>query len=502
VAPPRFRGMLREPGVSGRAPWIPPMPRTSLAATLAVLAVLPISAAAAPQKTVSVDLVAEIGDVPEGGDGTAITALNYPTIGADGSVGFTGSLASQDVFVWRGEGILWLNSDAPKGTVLTGGESTMGLSSTGGFIYSPAANGEDAVWTQAGLLLRETDPIPGTISTFSTFNSRPSMTAAGLAFWVSGLGTMPTGPTYGRAFMRCDDPSQPANATILLASDQVVSDGTTDYLLGPVGIGFAYSVSEGAKHINLIVKVDGVPTSTDDFLWVDGELLEREGNPIVPGSLEKWGAFRGVGINDDANRCFFGPLVGGSADSNEYLAYNGVIIVREGETLDGVDLPPGSAIRWAAINDGEQIVHVWEGAGSPPANGAMFVTLIEEGQPQSRALLRIGDLLDLDGDAQGDATLVDFNAGATIGPGFGLSDEPWTFLSVKFAAGGLVREGIIRVSLPGEDSPADLNGDGVVNGADLAILLGAWGGRGIADINGDGIVNGADLSILLGAWSA
>ena len=49
--------------------------------------------------------------------------------------------------------------------------------------------------------------------------------------------------------------------------------------------------------------------------------------------------------------------------------------------------------------------------------------------------------------------------------------------------------------------PGDLNGDGIVNGADLAILLGSWGDGGVpADLNGDGIVNGADLSILLGEW--
>ena len=49
--------------------------------------------------------------------------------------------------------------------------------------------------------------------------------------------------------------------------------------------------------------------------------------------------------------------------------------------------------------------------------------------------------------------------------------------------------------------PADLNCDGVVNGADLGILLGDWGQEGVpGDITGDGPVNGADLGILLGAW--
>ena len=46
----------------------------------------------------------------------------------------------------------------------------------------------------------------------------------------------------------------------------------------------------------------------------------------------------------------------------------------------------------------------------------------------------------------------------------------------------------------------DLNGDGVVNGADLGLLLGAWDSAGPGDLNGDGTVNGADLGLLLGAW--
>jgi len=51
-------------------------------------------------------------------------------------------------------------------------------------------------------------------------------------------------------------------------------------------------------------------------------------------------------------------------------------------------------------------------------------------------------------------------------------------------------------------APTDLNGDGVVDGADLGLLLGAWGQEGptLADLNGDGVVDGADLGTLLGGW--
>ena len=49
--------------------------------------------------------------------------------------------------------------------------------------------------------------------------------------------------------------------------------------------------------------------------------------------------------------------------------------------------------------------------------------------------------------------------------------------------------------------PADFNGDGVVNGADLAAILGAWGtSNPTFDITGDGVVGGADLSAVLAAW--
>ena len=52
----------------------------------------------------------------------------------------------------------------------------------------------------------------------------------------------------------------------------------------------------------------------------------------------------------------------------------------------------------------------------------------------------------------------------------------------------------------------DLNGDGVVDGADLGLMLANWGpvtsdaGSRAADLNGDGMVDGADLGVLLSRW--
>lgn len=51
------------------------------------------------------------------------------------------------------------------------------------------------------------------------------------------------------------------------------------------------------------------------------------------------------------------------------------------------------------------------------------------------------------------------------------------------------------------DCAGDVNDDGVVNGADIALVLGAWAtSDNLADLNFDGIVNGQDIAVVLGGW--
>jgi hypothetical protein len=61
------------------------------------------------------------------------------------------------------------------------------------------------------------------------------------------------------------------------------------------------------------------------------------------------------------------------------------------------------------------------------------------------------------------------------------------------------------ISLPPDQPSSDLNGDGVVDGADLLTMLSQWGDCAdsilcTADLNCDGSVDGADLLILLSNW--
>ena len=68
----------------------------------------------------------------------------------------------------------------------------------------------------------------------------------------------------------------------------------------------------------------------------------------------------------------------------------------------------------------------------------------------------------------------------------------------------VARESFVPATRACEASPcpADFDGNGLVNGADLVFVLGNWGTCDgcIEDINGDGRVDGADLVYVLGTW--
>lgn len=104
------------------------------------------------------------------------------------------------------------------------------------------------------------------------------------------------------------------------------------------------------------------------------------------------------------------------------------------------------------------------------------------------------------------------NANAWVFKSFKISDyvTPTATMKVRWQAsdlgsGSVVEAGVDDFAITGYDctaaNPADLNGDGTVDAADLSLLLGAWGTSGpTGDINNDGTVDAADLSLLLGAW--
>jgi hypothetical protein len=121
-------------------------------------------------------------------------------------------------------------------------------------------------------------------------------------------------------------------------------------------------------------------------------------------------------------------------------------------------------------------------SGQPrPVGQVVLVELPASGRAATEPMLvLVGDV-----DADGDGDLVTIS-GPTAADGTAGVNSSLTAL----------RNSLLSVNA------CDLDGDGAVAGADLGLLLAAWGGgAGPADINGDGVVDGADLGILLACWT-
>jgi len=108
-------------------------------------------------------------------------------------------------------------------------------------------------------------------------------------------------------------------------------------------------------------------------------------------------------------------------------------------------------------------------------------------------------------DANGDpipSTQRVFVSGLTNAEGAAIDPITGDFFFSTFGGGNRV----VRVSgfLTTTACTGDLNGDGVVDGADLGILLLNWGqtdgGPAAGDLNGDCVIDGADIGALLNQW--
>ena len=178
-------------------------------------------------------------------------------------------------------------------------------------------------------------------------------------------------------------------------------------------------------------------------------------------------------------------------------------------TVTGDPLYPGFTATQCAFTVGTQVISKAKFIKFIPAASGLitFQTCSDAagGATDSRlaAMTVCGDATtiigcDDDGCVPGSQTVftskLQFNctAGTTYYVAVGGFNDGWTGSNVE----------IIPPTAPA--CPADLNNDGQVNGADLGLLLGAWGPCAgcAADLNADGQVNGADLGLLLGAWGA
>ena len=378
-------------------------------------------------------LVVQAGQTPPGAP-APVSAIGPPFVNGTGQVGLTGSLDDGDRFVWYGDGIRWRNRS---GSGLSGAETWMGTSDGGGFIYSPAVNGRDAVYTHGGALLVEGARAPGRPGGAAiTFNSRPSMLPGGRVYWVAGINETGGTSTQRRVLYTSADATPAAIEPLLAGGDRV--DGL---VIADQGVLFDYRFSDdGAHHIHELDLI--APSTSDGALMVNGHIVAREGFR-VPNRRDSWSTFDLLDINNAGNYVFSGDTSGDTA-KDEFVAYNGAVAVQEGQTVAGVTLEPGATASALHINNLGQVVMMWD-VGDVET---VFLSCEAGSIAQTaRIVLTTGRGLDFDGDGTTDAVVTDFNATSGT-PHEAFSDDGRLYLEVDLDHGdGDTVEAIIELQL-------------------------------------------------------
>jgi cysteine-rich repeat protein len=404
----------------------------------ASLAVGFFGSGAAMAQPVSVELIVKGGDQPTGAP-DVVTAVSAPFTNGLGQVGFFGA-AGGTHFVWVDTGIVWLGTDETTLVLsLTGTFFTMGLSDAAGFAYGPLVDGDESVWTDAGLLFRQGDAAP-TYPMGSTLISveLPRMLPNGDVWFAGDVDTDLNNISNAEVIYAVPGALASAAVPVLKTGDVV---GT--FPLATAGIyDFIWDVSRNGMHS--IAGVNMVTTTTigDQALVVDGAIVMQEG--MSTGGMDNWTAeFQVVSINDAGNHLVAG-LTNAAITDDGYLAYNGTIVVRELDTLGPVTVDGVASA--ASLNNSGQAVFIMPDTAFEDI--LWSVCDASDIVNTARPVLQEGDELDFDGDAMTDATLIEFNADdAASGPDLSLGEDGWLFVEADIDDGTSVQQSILRVSV-------------------------------------------------------
>jgi hypothetical protein len=373
---------------------------------------------------------------------STVSTLNAPFTDGNGRVGFVGSLADNQRFVWWNTGPVFYSNDALP-DVLTGSEGTMGVTNAGGFIYSPSVNGNDAVYTHGGVLQQRGDALPGLPGLYSSFNSRPTMLPNGTAYWITGsTPTQGSTTSTNRHLYKATDAANPATRVRVLGGGDVIEGKA----IATTASNFDYWISDNDAHHIHILDMNTGSSLNNLHMYVDGGFVAQEGQPTGDG--DNWSGFDAPSVNDAGNYVFAGDTSGPTA-SDAFLAYDAIIRIREGDTIDGVTLASGAAVRAASIANDEKVAFIWGWGTGGTLQEHLF---LGDGANLAAAvkLLSINDEIDVNGDTIGDFRITDFNASGVIGPGLDFAGGSRVYVDVDMipVGGGTEIQAIISVPEP------------------------------------------------------
>ena len=394
-----------------------------VSAIACITLVAPLSAVSVAQ--VATSLINEGDPLPAAGAGHVVGSISNTAVNGVG--GYAATLSSSDGSTTLSHA--WGNPTGGAGTIIRteavvgiydqqSWETFFGMDDLGQIAYSPSctdtvtgATGLDCVFVDATPLAVEDLPIPSLPGKLFRFASRPGITNNGLAYWVSGIDDAATGSNEGNGLFMA--------AGVLLKTGDVIAG-----LPAPLDASAAdFDVRFSAQGGHYILGADTTATSTADFFMLldgapiaSGAGLMGEGQPVpaaaggLPG--ENWASFDFLGVNENGDY-----LVTGDTDAvtttDEFVSFNGNILFREGDVLDGETLT--GSIEGAYLNEGGDIAFIWDIVD--PIGGGSFEALYLN----DNLLLKQGDAVDLfgqDGVIEPNSILVNFTGitALTMGP--------------------------------------------------------------------------------------
>ena len=297
----------------------------------------------------------------------------------------------------------------------------------------------------------------------------------------------------------------PTSAPITFAARPLMNDGTIVFRSNLGGAGATAGVNDVATFAikngtctMWMRKGDSVPGISDAVFSSTGSSSQMNNNGMY--------AFEGVLCNADGTSIANDPVTGLPVVGASFIGIRKAdgtvqVIARQFGAVPGIAGATFSSISGSSalsLSDSGVLVfsnnYVTAGSNNNPAVFAWDATL------GLRVIAKPGDT-NFTGTPANQFTQL----GSTAVTGSGVCSGLNAKGQFVFRAGDSVNQiyTIAKIDLGPAACPADLTGDRVVNGADIAALLGVWGpcsGSCPADLTGDGAVTGADLAVLLAAW--
>ena len=435
------------------------------------------------------------GDAYPAGTGVvmSVSAGSPQYVNNDGNALVSAALTGTGVVTAAGvtqnnSAVMWMGPSG-KTVVIRKGDAAPGF--TDGTVFQPdtfglACNGDGVVLS--GKL--------AAASGITTSNDTVYLTNA----WGNGLEIFARkgSPIPGYPTLNFQSLVTATTAPITLAQHPLMNDGSIVFRSSLGGSGATVGINDSATFsakngvfTMLLRKGDSVP-------GISGLVFQSTGANSVMNNNGMY-AYEGILMNADGTS-ITDPLIGSS-----FLGVrkaNGTVVVLA-RALDAIPGIPGATYAGISgssslcISDSGVVVFANSFNLGTANNTAIFAWDEVTGL---RVIAKSGDT-NFTGTACNQLTLI----GGTGVSGNGINTGLNAAGQLVIRAGDSVNSinTIAKIDLGSTPCPADLTGDGVVNGADLAALLGAWGpcsGSCPADLTGDGVVNGADLAALLGAW--